>query len=78
MDIAYKSRVVIYKLGYYRDSFMHYKDRGLLSATGPSSVYFNWRSLQFVAKQALSNRAPPIIPPTTPTHSTVVVGGTHE
>jgi hypothetical protein len=58
MDIAYKSRVVIYKLGYYRDSFMHHKVRGPLSATGPSSAYFNWRSLQFVAKQDLSGEAP--------------------
>jgi hypothetical protein len=54
MDIAYESRVVEYKLGYYRDSFMHYKVRGPLSATGPSSALFHWRSLQFVTKQGLS------------------------
>ena len=48
----YENRV---KLGYYGDSFMQYKVRGPLSATGPSSTYFNWRSLQFVTKQALTN-----------------------
>jgi hypothetical protein len=33
---------------------MHYRVRGPLSATGTSSAYFSWRSLQFVTKQALS------------------------
>jgi hypothetical protein len=47
---------------------MHYKVRGPLSATGTSSVYFSWRSLQFVTKQALNNVRIEWLPANTTSH----------